>query len=120
VKILIADDNDEVRSALSNYLRRSGDNWDVCGEVGDGRAAIQKANELRPDVVVLDLLMPIRNGIDAAREIHALLPEIHILIFTQIDPAALSGQAREAGIDAVVHKTQVSSLVREIRKAAAH
>lgn len=120
LRILIADDNVGVRSALSNFLRRSGEGWDVCGEVGDGSAAIQKAGELRPDVVVLDMLMPIRNGLEAAREIHAILPGTRIVIFTQLDPVALSREAREVGIQAVVHKAEASSLVREIRKAVAH
>ena len=120
LRILIADDNEGVRTALSDFLRGSGDNWEICCEAEDGRAAIQKAAEMRPDVVVLDLLMPNANGLTAAREIHSRVPSACILMFTQIDASIVAKQAREAGIEAVVPKTNVQALLGAIRQAASH
>ena len=66
--VLIADDNDSVRRALCEAFARDSD-FEVCAEAHDGGDAIEKALRLRPDLIVLDLSMPVMNGLDAAREL---------------------------------------------------
>jgi DNA-binding NarL/FixJ family response regulator len=80
-RILIADDHEVVRRGIRALLA-SHPGWDVCGEVGDGREAVERARELKPDLVLLDIGMPNLNGIDAARQILANCPTTHILILT--------------------------------------
>jgi DNA-binding NarL/FixJ family response regulator len=80
-RILIADDHEVVRRGIRALLEhRPG--WEVCGEVGDGREAVEKTRELKPDLVLLDIGMPNLNGIDAARQILANSPATQILILT--------------------------------------
>ncbi len=80
-RILIADDHEVVRRGIRALLEhRPG--WEVCGEAGDGREAIEKTRELKPDLVLLDIGMPNLNGIDAARQILTNAPATHILVLT--------------------------------------
>src|SRR5262249_17956490 len=67
VRILVADDHEVVRKGLCNLLQAHG--WEVCGEAGDGRQAVEMAKQLRPDIVILDIGMPNLNGLDATRQI---------------------------------------------------
>jgi DNA-binding NarL/FixJ family response regulator len=80
-RILVVDDTQVIRRSLRQYLEQEGD-LVVCGEAENGRAAIDRVRELRPDVVVLDLSMPVMNGLDAARAIKGIAPGTHILMFT--------------------------------------
>jgi DNA-binding NarL/FixJ family response regulator len=116
-RILLADDHDGVRAALSRLIRRSSDDWDICGEAGNGRSAVEKAIALRPDLVVLDLLMPQLDGISAARKIHSVLPDMPIVLATLFPSAALAASARDAGIQAVVQKSDAQDLIPAIRRA---
>src|SRR5690349_1374095 len=70
--ILIVDDNAHIRLALCELFKREAD-LEVCGEAGNGKEAIAKALELHPDLIVLDLSMPVMNGLDAARELKRLI-----------------------------------------------
>src|SRR5580704_17988324 len=130
-RILIADDHEVVRRGIRALLEhRPG--WEVCGEAGDGREAVEKTRQLKPDLVLLDIGMPNLNGIDAARQILANSPATHILILTmhysqQVVQEALAVGARgfilksDAGrdlvtaVDAVQHnRTFFTSQVTEI------
>jgi DNA-binding NarL/FixJ family response regulator len=76
MRILIADDNDLVRRGLIRLLSAE-TGWTVCGEARDGFEALQKARELLPDLILLDLRMPGMNGLDATRRLRLELPEAH-------------------------------------------
>lgn len=117
VRILIADDHDLLRGAIAELLRKTGENWEVCCQVGDGRAAIEKAAQLRPDLVILDVLMPLRDGISAGREIRTILPNAPIVLYTILASPALEADARRAGFHAVVHKANAAELISTIRSA---
>ena len=87
----------------------------MCGEAADGREAIEKAQRLKPDVVVLDLSMPLMNGLDAARELKRLLPSLPLVMFTNFNMPELTNEALSAGVRAVVSKSEPAGLVSEIQ-----
>ena len=96
LRILIADDHSVVRAGLRTLLE-SRDNWEVCGEAPDGRDAVEKATKLKPDVAVLDIGMPLLNGVEAARRIHKASPGTEILILTMHESDDLVQQVVAAG-----------------------
>jgi DNA-binding NarL/FixJ family response regulator len=95
-RILIADDHDVVRSGLRSTLEAH-PNWEVVAEASDGKEAIFKAIEAKPDVAVLDYSLPLVNGIEATRQIRARLPSTEVLIFTMHDSEALIERLLKAG-----------------------
>ena len=72
-RVLLVDDHEIMRDGLREVLQREGD-FDVVGQAGDGAAAVRIAQQLRPDVVIMDVMMPLKNGIDACREITECFP----------------------------------------------
>jgi DNA-binding NarL/FixJ family response regulator len=118
VRILIADDHVAIRLGLRSDLE-SNPQWKVCGEAGNGKEAIEKVLELRPDLVVLDISMPIMNGIEACRQIRRLVPDIKILLYTIHSSPQLQLEliARQVGADAVLDKSQsVTSLKKAVER----
>ncbi len=79
--------------------------WKVCGEA-DGREGIEKAQHLKPDVIVLDLAMPVMNGLEAARELTRLLPWVPLLLFTSYETPHLKQEALSAGVRTVMSKSE--------------
>jgi DNA-binding NarL/FixJ family response regulator len=79
--------------------------WAVCGEAENGREALDKAQQLNPDLVIIDLSMPVLNGLDASRTLKKILPAIRLVMFTTFADRALSAAAEAVGIDAVVDKS---------------
>ncbi len=77
--ILIVDDNAFIRKALCEIFKREED-LDICGEAENGRDAIEKAQQLRPDLIVLDMSMPAMNGLDAARMLKRLMPKVPLML----------------------------------------
>jgi DNA-binding NarL/FixJ family response regulator len=102
-RILIADDSEFSRNALRKLLEEHG--CEVCGEAGDGLAAVEKTRILEPDLVILDFRMPNLNGLDAGRAIHTANPGIPLLLFTldHVGPP-LQELAREAGFRGALAK----------------
>lgn len=81
VKILVADDHEVMRLGIRNLLEARS-NWRVCAEASDGKEAVEKTLQCRPDVIILDITMPAMNGIEAAGRISASHPEIPIILFS--------------------------------------
>ncbi len=103
-RILLADDFEVVRTGLKALL---GDgSWEICGEAENGLAAVEKVIELTPDLVVLDVTMPILNGFEAAREIRKLAPATKIVIFSMHESAGMVREAKESGADAYIVKSE--------------
>ena len=114
--ILIADDNDAVRRAVCEAFTLESD-FEVCGEAHDGRDAIEKAQRLHPDLIILDLAMPVMNGLDAARALRDLMPSVPIIMFTLYDGGFVNEKARSAGVADVVSKSEdISVLTRTARR----
>ena len=117
-RIVIADDHSIVRQGFRALLEREG--FQVIGEAVNGHEAVQLAGELRPDIVVLDLTMPIMNGLEAGREIQQRHPEVRTVLLTMHTEEHQIAAALRAGIRAYVLKTQAAEdLVQAIRAVAA-
>lgn len=113
-RILIADDRESMRIALKTLFVLRPD-WEICGEAEDGREAISKATDLRPDMIVLDFKMPLANGLQAAQEICKNLPTTPIVMYTLYKNDQLESIARSAGVRRVVAKEDgVQSLLGAI------
>ena len=114
VRILIADDDAAIRGLLRRLLESHAE-WNVCGDASNGDEAVGKATELNPDVVVLDLAMPQRNGLQAAREIAQRLPDTPMLLLTvQQVSSELTKEAMHAGFRGAVSKNTGSEVVRAV------
>src|SRR5581483_10743388 len=109
-RILIADDHQQFRRSLRSLLE-SRSKFEVCGEAADGEEAVEKAKDLRPDLVLLDISMPRMNGLDAARLIGREVPQTQILIVSQNDGSVMACHAGEVGACAFVSK---ANLVRDL------
>jgi DNA-binding NarL/FixJ family response regulator len=103
--ILIVDDNALLRQILRTCLEHD-PQWKVCGEAENGKQAVERVAELKPDVVLLDLQMPVMNGLEAARQIKTVAPNTVMLMFTMYSSPALLREAQSAGIRDVVSKTE--------------
>lgn len=119
VRILIADDQEIIRSAIARLIRKSGEDWEICGAVDNGQAAIEQAACLKPDLVILDFRMPELDGISAGRALREILPNTPILIYTWLDASAIEGAVREAGLQAVVQKSDGGAILWAIRDVLA-
>ena len=106
VCVLIVDDHAIIRKMLRS-LFESGD-FEVC-EATNGAEGVQQAKSLSPALVVLDLSMPVMNGLDAARALKLIMPLVPLLMFTNHSGSALNKEARAAGVSAIVSKSESDS-----------
>jgi len=107
-RVLVVDDNCAVRSLVRQLFELEPD-FEISGEAENGRDAVEKANNLKPDLVVLDLSMPVMTGLDAAPLLRKLLPNTRIILFTVQEGTEVERLARAAGIHAVVSKNEAAS-----------
>jgi DNA-binding NarL/FixJ family response regulator len=108
--VLIVDDSAFIRQALCELFKREAD-FEVCGEAENGKDAIEKAKELRPDLIVLDLSMPVMNGFDAARVLKRLMPTVPLIMYSAFGDEYAEHQARLIGISEVVSKSEHASVL---------
>ena len=112
--VLIVDDNASIRQGLCDLFKREAD-FEVCGEAENGKEGVQKAQELHPDLIVLDLSMPVLNRFDAARALKRLMPAVLLIMYSAFGDRLVEHQARIIGISEVVSKSEHASVL--IRKA---
>lgn len=109
-RILIVDDSPLVRKRLRDLLQQHRD-WTVCGEACNGADAVLKAQELAPDIIVLDFFMPGMDGLQAARQMGKFVPDVPILMFTMHLSRQLVAEARNAGIRGAVSKSDAGHVI---------
>jgi DNA-binding NarL/FixJ family response regulator len=112
IQILIADDHDIVRQGI-HALLEAHEGWHICADAATGREAVTKAKEFRPDVVVLDVGMPELNGLEAARQIRAIVPTAKILILTVHEAEYLAQDFVDAGARGYILKSDAGRLLVE-------
>ena len=105
-RVLLADDHRLLREAFAQLLEPG---CDVVGAVADGRALLAAAQELRPDIVVLDIAMPLLNGLDAARQLKGLLPEVRLIFLTVSEDPELAAEAFRVGASGYLLKNSAAS-----------
>ena len=102
-RILLVDDFERIRSGVRSLL--TSESLEICGEAENGREAVDRVRELHPDLVLLDIAMPVMNGIEAAHQIHQIAPSTKIVFFTIEDTPEAAAVARLIGADALVPKS---------------
>lgn len=105
-RVLLADDHRLLREAFGQLLQRD---CDVVGAVGDGRSLLAAAEELHPDVVVLDIAMPLLNGLDAARQLNRLMPMVKVVFLTVNEDPDLAAEAFRVGASGFLLKNSAVS-----------
>jgi two-component system, NarL family, response regulator LiaR len=119
IRILIADDHSVVRQGLRMFLALDPE-LEVIGEAADGAEALRRARQLRPDVVLMDLLMPVMDGITATAAIRHELPDTEVLALTSVlEDASVVGAVRAGAIGYLLKDTQADALCQAIKSAAA-
>lgn len=118
IRVLLADDHTLVREGIRSLLQASQD-IDVVGEASDGDIAVQKARELKPDVVVMDISMPTMSGVEATRQILKENPAIKVVILSRYDNLLYARSLLEAGASAYLPKkavsTELASAIRAVQ-----
>ncbi|HXN27091.1 MAG TPA: response regulator [Candidatus Acidoferrales bacterium] len=103
-RVFIVDDNAAVRTAVRNMLQTSG--FEICGEAFDGLDAVERAPEISPDLIILDVSMPRLNGLDAACKLRDIHPKVPILLYTSHAAVIRSDASLPVGVSAVVDKRE--------------
>jgi DNA-binding NarL/FixJ family response regulator len=120
LRILLADDHEMMRRGVRSILTEH-TGWEICGEAVDGRQAVELAQKLRPDVIVMDLAMPELNGLEATRQIRRVMPKAEILVLTFDESEALVREVLAAGARGYVLKNDVSRvLVHAVESLSLH
>ena len=120
MRVLIVDDHELVRRGIRSLLSTE-PMWVICGEAVDGRDAVSKAKELKPDAIVMDISMPNLNGLEATREIRMAFPQTEVLIVTQHENREMVRQAILAGAKGYVVKSSLSrDLLQALAKVSQH
>ncbi len=107
LRILVADDHEIVRRGLCSLLQKH-EGWEICGEASDGRDAVDKAKQLKPDVVILDVGMPNLNGLDATRQLMQHDPNFKVIVLTITDSDQVIREALDAGARGFVLKSDAA------------
>jgi DNA-binding NarL/FixJ family response regulator len=117
IRVVLADDHVLVRQSLKSLLEREG--FQVIGEASDGNEAIRRVNSMHPDIAVMDISMPILNGVEVAREVRLSSPKTKSILLTQHDERQYISEALEAGVKGYVLKSQAfGDLVQAIKQVS--
>lgn len=108
-RVLIADDSVVVRRTVRHLFEQAG--WSVCGEADNGQEVIAKAQETKPDIIVLDFSMPGMNGFTVGRILKGAMPETPLILFTAFGSVINFDQARGAGFSALIDKSDAGKLL---------
>jgi DNA-binding NarL/FixJ family response regulator len=119
IRILIVDDHSVVRQGLRMFLSRD-EELEIIGEAENGAQAVALATELRPDVILMDMLMPVMDGIEATGTIRKSMPDTEVIALTSVlEDAAIVGAIKAGAIGYLLKDTQAAELRRAIKAAAA-
>lgn len=113
--VLVVDDNPLIRKLVCELFTREED-FEVCGECENGREAIEKAQHLRPALIVTDFSMPLMNGLEEARILKQLMPTVPVIIFTVHSDEFIQKEALAAGASAVISKSNAGALIGKARE----
>ena len=111
-RILVVDDNAPMRGLVREFIE-SRPGFEICGEEADGLEGVQKGRELRPDLIVLDFLMPRINGLQAALILHEIEPNTPIILFTFYKNAIPMDLAQAAGVSSIISKKDKLALLAD-------
>jgi DNA-binding NarL/FixJ family response regulator len=118
LRILIVDDHEALRAGVRSVLEARG--IEVCGEAADGQEALAKTLQLRPDLIILDITMPVLDGFSAAREIHKRLPGVGILLLSMHESASMVNVAKSSGALGYVAKSEGIARILKAVDAISH
>jgi DNA-binding NarL/FixJ family response regulator len=116
IRVLVADDSPTALRSVCKYLKFEGQ-FDVVGTARDGQHLLHQAERFRPDLLLIDLSMPQMNGLEAARELRKIFPEMRVLIYSQLSGLSLREECLRFGADGFVDKFQMpETLMEEVRR----
>jgi CheY-like chemotaxis protein len=115
-RVLVADGHPLIRKMLCQLFERE-DDYDICAEAENGQEAIDLALKHRPDLIILDFVLPVLNGLEAARQLKKIMPNVPIILFTQ-HAAGIALAKPDVSIDRVVSKGKPESLMGHVRSLA--
>src|SRR5438045_2972629 len=119
IRILIADDHAVVRQCLKMFLSLDPE-LEILGEAGDGKKAIEMARQLQPDIVLMDLLMPVLGGVEATATIRREMPDVEVIALTSVlEDKSVVDAVRAGAIGYLLKDTESDELIRAIKAAAA-
>jgi CheY-like chemotaxis protein len=113
-RILVVDDNPTIRKLLC-HLFEADENYEICAEASNGKEAIPLAVEIQPDLIILDLSMPVMDGLGSARELKRQLPHVPIILFTQYADLGKHLLRSDLPVDRIVSKSESIHLMQHVR-----
>lgn len=116
-RVLVADDDGLIRKLLYNLFKDESD-YELCAEAKNGEEAVALAKLHQPDLILLDFSMPVMNGVEAARELKKIMPNVPIILFTLFPPSTTELALGEFSVDRIVPKCEVSHLMTHVRQLA--